>query len=192
MLYLLRERAEMAQISSVEIPNRPLFKASEVCDLAKVQPYVLRSWEAEFKDLGVARSGSATRIKHLLLIEGLTLAGVRRKLDEETEPSLDLQPPEEPAMVAPAVKPAARIGAETRERIDGVRRGLQSLLDLLAVPVNAVAVGTESAAELPVTASLFEGDAAVPEAPTTETPKATRAAKEESTKSASPRRKRSA
>ncbi|MEQ1730657.1 MAG: MerR family transcriptional regulator, partial [Vicinamibacterales bacterium] len=82
----------MAEISQVEIPNRPLFKAAEVCELAKVQPYVLRSWEAEFKDLGVAKSGSTQRvyrradiervlrIKHLLLVDGLTLAGVRRKL----------------------------------------------------------------------------------------------------------------
>ena len=52
----------MAEISQVDIPNRPLFKAAEVCELAKVQPYVLRSWEAEFKDLGVSKNGSATRV----------------------------------------------------------------------------------------------------------------------------------
>ena len=39
--------------AQVDIPNRALFKAAEVCDLVKVQPYVLRSWEAEFQDLGV-------------------------------------------------------------------------------------------------------------------------------------------
>jgi predicted site-specific integrase-resolvase len=32
-----------------------LYRAQEVCDLAQVQPYVLRSWEAEFQDLGVAK-----------------------------------------------------------------------------------------------------------------------------------------
>ena len=36
----------------IEIPNRALFKAAEVCELLKLQPYVLRSWEAEFPDLG--------------------------------------------------------------------------------------------------------------------------------------------
>src|SRR2546425_608454 len=46
----------------VDIPNRALFKAAEVCDLAKVQPYVLRSWEAEFPDLGVARSAGSPRV----------------------------------------------------------------------------------------------------------------------------------
>src|SRR5258708_26400431 len=82
----------------IEIPKRALFKAAEVCDLAKVQPYVLRSWEAEFPELGVAKSAGAPRvyrrtdveqvlrIKHLLLVEGLTLAGARRKLDEQTAP----------------------------------------------------------------------------------------------------------
>ena len=52
--------AEMSQ--QVEIPNRALFKAAEVCDLVKVQPYVLRSWESEFKDLGVSKGGSTTRV----------------------------------------------------------------------------------------------------------------------------------
>src|SRR5947208_12869431 len=85
----------MPESASIEIPNRALFKASEVCDLIKLQPYVLRSWEVEFPGLGVAKSaGSArvyrradveqvARIKHLLLVEGLTLAGARRKLEEE-------------------------------------------------------------------------------------------------------------
>jgi hypothetical protein len=34
--------------AQVDIPNRALFKAAEVCDLAKVQPCVLRSWESGF------------------------------------------------------------------------------------------------------------------------------------------------
>ena len=40
----------------IEIPNRALFKAAEVCDLVQVQPYVLRTWEAEFPNLGVAKA----------------------------------------------------------------------------------------------------------------------------------------
>src|SRR3954471_4168610 len=83
----------------VEIPKRALFKAAEVCDLAKVQPYVLRSWEAEFPTLGVAKSSGGPRvyrrtdvekvlrIKHMLLVEGLTLAGARRRLEEEGTPA---------------------------------------------------------------------------------------------------------
>ena len=116
----------------VEIPKRALFKAAEVCDLAKVQPYVLRSWEAEFPDLGVAKAEGAARvyrrtdveqvlrIKHLLLVEGLTLAGARRKLDEQTAPV---------AGDAPVIE--ALIGQNARERLTAVKRGLQSILELL-------------------------------------------------------------
>ena len=82
-------------MAEVEIPKRALFKPAEVCEIASVQPYVLRSWESEFPDLGVAKSPGGPRIyrradvervlriKQLLYGEGLTLAGVRRKLTEE-------------------------------------------------------------------------------------------------------------
>jgi DNA-binding transcriptional MerR regulator len=117
----------------VAIPKRALFKAAEVCDLVKVQPYVLRSWEAEFPELGVAKSAGAARvyrradveqvlrIKHLLLVEGLTLAGARRRLEEETAPVA----PDEPVI-------DELIGQNARERLTVVKRGLQSILDLLA------------------------------------------------------------
>ena len=94
----------MPDAARLEIPNRALFKASEVCDLIKLQPYVLRSWEAEFPGLGVAKAAGAprvyrkadveqvARIKHLLLVEGLTLAGARRKLEEEQMPVLSDEP----------------------------------------------------------------------------------------------------
>src|SRR5216110_1320025 len=92
--------------AQVEIPNRALFKAAEVCDILKVQPYVLRSWETEFPKLGIAKAPGAprvyrrkdveqvARIRHLLLVEGLTLAGARRKLEEDlplaaSEPQID-------------------------------------------------------------------------------------------------------
>src|SRR6266542_4122485 len=117
----------------IEIPRRALFKAAEVCELAKVQPYVLRSWEAEFPKLGVAKSDGAPRtyrradveqvlrIKHLLLVEGLTLAGARRRLEEEAAPV---------AANAPAIDEL--IGQNARERLTEVKRGLRSILSLLA------------------------------------------------------------
>src|SRR5881397_2396281 len=124
----------MPELSTqVDIPKRALFKAAEVCDLAKVQPYVLRSWEAEFPDLGVAKAAGAPRvyrradveqvlrIKHLLLVEGLTLAGARRKLEEESTLV---------AANAPVIDEL--IGRNARERLTDVKRGLRSILDLLA------------------------------------------------------------
>lgn len=117
----------------IQIPKRALFKAAEVCDLVSVQPYVLRSWEAEFPALGITKAGGSqrvyrrsdveqvVRIKHLLLVEGLTLAGARRRLEEEAAPV---------AADAPAIDEL--IGQNARERLTAVKRGLQSLLDLLS------------------------------------------------------------
>jgi len=122
----------MAEAVPLEIPNRALFKASEVCDLVKLQPYVLRSWEVEFPGLGVAKSAGSprvyrradveqvARIKHLLLVEGLTLAGARRKLEEEAPPTLA----DEPAI-------EELLGRNARERLTAVKQGLRSILELL-------------------------------------------------------------
>jgi DNA-binding transcriptional MerR regulator len=119
--------------TQVEIPHRALFKAAEVCDIVKVQPYVLRSWEAEFPELGVSKSvgvprvyrrsdvEQVARIKHLLLVEGLTLAGARRRLGEESAPV---------AADTPVIDEL--IGRNARERLTLVKRGLRSILDLLA------------------------------------------------------------
>lgn len=79
-----------------DIPDRKAFKASEVCAIAQLQPYVLRSWELEFPDLGLSKTPGAPRIyrrvdvdrvlriKQLVFVEGLTLSGARRRLDSET------------------------------------------------------------------------------------------------------------
>jgi len=123
----------MPDISAqIDIPKRALFKAAEVCELVKVQPYVLRSWEAEFPALGVAKAAGTprvyrradveqvARIKHLLLVEGLTLAGARRRLEEEDAP------------VASGAGLDELIGQNARERLTAVKRGLRSILDLLS------------------------------------------------------------
>src|SRR5437867_590936 len=116
----------------IEVPNRALFKPSEVCELVKVQPYVLRSWEAEFPHLGVAKAAGgprvyrrrdveqAIRIRHLLLVDGLTLAGARRRLEEEEAPVAEGAPLEE------------LIAQNARDRLTEVKRGLRAILELLA------------------------------------------------------------
>jgi DNA-binding transcriptional MerR regulator len=119
--------------AEIEIPKRALFKAAEVCELLKVQPYVLRSWESEFPDLGVAKTAGAPRlyrradveqvrrIKHLLLVEGLTLAGARRRLEEEGTP-----------IAADDSSLDELIGQNARDRLTEVKRGLHAILELLA------------------------------------------------------------
>jgi DNA-binding transcriptional MerR regulator len=126
--------------ASVDIPNRALFKAAEVCELLKVQPYVLRSWESEFHDLGVAKTPGGPRvyrrsdveqvlrIKHLLLVEGLTLAGARRKLEDESSPV---------GADAPVIDEL--LGRNARERLTEVKRGLRAILDLLSARIDVPA-----------------------------------------------------
>ena len=78
------------------IPDKPAFKAGEVCEIAQIQPYVLRSWESEFPDLGLSKTPGGPRvyrrvdvervlrIRELVFTEGLTLAGVRRRFHTMT------------------------------------------------------------------------------------------------------------
>ena len=112
-----------------------LYKATEVCDMAQLQPYVLRSWEKEFPGIGVQKSDESPRlyrqsdveqvlkIKQLVFEEGLTLAGARRKLEASLPPA--------------AVRAAQRsemievLGADAHKRISHVRDGLRSILTLL-------------------------------------------------------------
>jgi DNA-binding transcriptional MerR regulator len=123
-------------MTQLEIPNRSLFRQPEVCEIASIQPYVLRSWEAEFPDLGVAKTAGGPRvyrradvervlrIKQLLYGEGLTLAGVRRKLTEERPTN---------AADDPALSNIAELlGSDARERILHVKRGLRELSAILS------------------------------------------------------------
>jgi len=114
-----------------EIPDRAAFKAAEVCEIAQIPPYVLRSWEKEFPGLGVAGKPGGPkiyrradvehvlRIKQLLFSEGLTLAGARRKLEGEPPPEAE----------AEATLP---VPEEVRTKVATVKRELRSLLEMLS------------------------------------------------------------
>ncbi len=168
--------------SNVEIPNRAAFKASDVCEVAQIPPYVLRSWEKEFPRLGAAaRPGGARiytrsdieqilRIKQLVFAEGLTLAGARRRL--EGDPPVEEETPLFDAVPVPAVM---------RERVARAKRDLRSLLEMLSQPAAAPAVSAAEerpvavapSAEPAVALPLLDGVADSP--PTSRRPK--RAAK---------------
>jgi DNA-binding transcriptional MerR regulator len=114
-------------------PKRELFKAADVCEVAEVQPFVLRSWEAEFPKLGQTPVGGGPRvyrrpdidlvlkIKSLVFGEGLTLAGARRRLEEG-----------EGVVETPALSLDEVLGARARERVRLVRQGLHDLLAILS------------------------------------------------------------
>jgi hypothetical protein len=44
------------------VPKRELFRSADVCEMVQVQPYVLRSWEAEFPGLGQEAAGGGPRV----------------------------------------------------------------------------------------------------------------------------------
>ena len=111
--------------------KRELFKAAEVCEVVQVQPYVLRSWEAEFPKIGQAQGGQrlyrrsdielVLRIKRLVFDEGLTLSGARRRLEEDDDQSNGT-----PLRVEDV------LGDRVRERLKNVKSGLQSILEMLS------------------------------------------------------------
>ena len=115
---------------AIEIPKRSVFKASEVCSIAEVQPYVLKSWEAEFPSLGKSKGDARVyrradvetvlEIKRLLYEEGLTLGAARRKLDVGLEVDEVGDGGDE------------FLSSDARERIVQAKKGLRSILDLLS------------------------------------------------------------
>ncbi len=84
----------MAQ-TAVAIPEKIYFKIGEVCELVGVQAHVLRYWETEFPQLAPQKNRSgqrsyrrrdveiSLRIKELLYDELYTIAGARKKLQNE-------------------------------------------------------------------------------------------------------------
>ena len=115
--------------------KRELFKSADVCELTQLQPYMLRSWEAEFPGLGQPAAGGqgrvyrrpdvelVLRIKQLVFDEGLTLAGARRRLDEEQQEPV-------PSIAAAAMDDV--LGAMARRKLREVRSGLEAILEILS------------------------------------------------------------
>lgn len=125
-------------------PKREVFKAPEVCEMAQLQPYVLRTWEAEFPALGQPTNGGTRlyrradvelvlRIKQLVFGEGLTLAGVRRRLEEQNA---------EPSIAAVALDDV--LGGMARTRLRHVRDGLEAIMKLLEKDTATPAVKSTS------------------------------------------------
>lgn len=110
-----------------------LYKIGEVCKLADLQPYVLRYWETEFPQLSPNKSGGGQRlytrpeldtilrIKELLYKEGFTIAGAKKKLEQEVNEAAAT------AAAPPAASPAAR--SDVLARVKDELRALLRMLD---------------------------------------------------------------
>jgi DNA-binding transcriptional MerR regulator len=99
--------------------------------MAQLQPYVLRTWESEFPTLGQPATGGARmyrradvemvlQIKQLVFGEGLTLAGARRRFEEEHS---------EPSVAAAGLDDM--LDGMARSRLQEVRHGLEAIMKLL-------------------------------------------------------------
>lgn len=136
------------------------FKAADVCEMAELQPYVLRSWEKEFPGIGVQKSADSPRlyrqsdieqvkkIKQLVFGEGLTLAGARRRIEESSQIGAADKDVEE---VLEA------LASDARTRIASVRDGLRSILRLLSNAPGTVVVVDDYRLEPPSAPSLVKG-----------------------------------
>ena len=168
--------------ASPDTRRRALLKSGDVCELVKVQPYVLRSWEKEFPELGTSKTEGGprfyrqadvdrvVRLKQLVFGEGLTLAGARRRLEEERAAQ---QEDELPFDDEPIVRP---VSSDARARIDGVRQGLRSILELLSAQepsgrssARAASYGGGRSVESPIAVSetlpsLLDAGGSAPEA----------------------------
>ena len=133
------------------------YKAAEVCEMAQLQPYVLRSWEKEFPGIGVQKASDSPRlyrqsdveqvlkIKQLVFGEGLTLAGARRRIEESNGATKVSD--QDVAEVLDA------LASDARTRIAHVRDGLKSLLKLLSSAPGTVVVVDDYRLEPPAATS---------------------------------------
>jgi DNA-binding transcriptional MerR regulator len=127
------------------VDEKRLYKIGEVCKLADVQPYVLRYWETEFPSLAPNKSGGGQRlytrgeidiilrIKQLLYSEGFTIAGAKKKLENDL-----LEPPPAPLSEPPLSATSRRSRTKAAPRDDqavktlgAVKRELTAILELL-------------------------------------------------------------
>ena len=91
-----KRRETVVMETDSRIPEKLFFKIGEVCELIKVQPHVLRYWETEFPMLAPQKNRAGQRvyrrkdvemvlrIRDLLYEEKFTIAGAKKKLQDET------------------------------------------------------------------------------------------------------------
>jgi DNA-binding transcriptional MerR regulator len=124
------------------IPNKLFFKIGEVCEITETQPYVLRYWESEFPALAPAKNSSGQRIyrrrdietvlriKQLLYEEGFTIAGAKKRLEQELSERADTPAPRVEGGAASVVE-AAATDETGRGVLREVREQLREILTLL-------------------------------------------------------------
>ena len=111
------------------MPEKLFYKIGEVSKITGLESYVLRFWETEFPSLHPQKSSGKQRvytrkeidlileIKKLLYVDGLTIAGAKKKLSHSSKKET----------------PALRFSEEgLSSAIHTVRRELEELLHILS------------------------------------------------------------
>ena len=131
-------------LAAEALPDRRFFRAAEVCELAGVPPYVLKSWELEFTALAGQQGGSGARvysraqvelvlqIKEFVFDGGLTLGAARREIErlQQATPRFSLVEPAEPPDM------------DVQAQLAGLERDVRELLDLLESDAASAATQT--------------------------------------------------
>ncbi len=85
--------------TDTEIPEKRYFRIGEVSAITGIEPYVLRYWETEFRNINPARSRSGQRLykkrdieiilqtKDLLYQKRFTIAGAKRYFQQNPKES---------------------------------------------------------------------------------------------------------
>src|SRR6185312_6221619 len=133
-------------IAVPSIPDKLYFRIGDVAKLCGVEAYVLRFWESEFPQLKPNKSGTgqrlyrrrdvelALRIKHLLYVDGYTIAGARQVFSAESR---------EAKRVAQSELPLKRgqAAAESHPQLQKVRSELREILAMLSAPAKPLRAG---------------------------------------------------
>ena len=148
------------------IPEKLFFRIGEVCDLIKVQPHVLRYWETEFPMLAPEKNRAGQRvyrrrdvemvmrIRALLYEEKFTIAGAKKKLQEEMhrggsrgrveQPPHAPDPPAAPVQTA-QIPPQTQASLPIQQDLPGVPVGMPDTSPTAATAPAASAVPAASA-----------------------------------------------
>lgn len=130
---------------TTRIPNKLFFKIGEVCEITDTQPYVLRYWESEFPALAPAKNSSGQRIyrrrdietvlriKQLLYEEGFTIAGAKKRLEQELleKNGTERRGAPEDELSEPGTVAVPAADERTRLVLIEVRQQLREMLTLL-------------------------------------------------------------
>ncbi|MBS1833260.1 MAG: MerR family transcriptional regulator [Acidobacteria bacterium] len=148
------ESTVLAPVAAEEIPDKLYFRIGEVARLTGVKQYVLRFWESEFPGLGPKKSGTGHRlyrrkdvemvleIKRLLYDKRFTIEGARKWFEQKPKPTAVAKAAPVPkAEKKPQHAPVQHqrgqaelfpeFGGPSKAELDGIRKELQSILQLL-------------------------------------------------------------